>query len=915
LSPSVVGREHELARLRDFLEVESGDRTLMLTGSPGVGKTTLWEVGVKAAQERGVRVLATRPSSAEMQLPFTGLIDLLDGVNLDELDELPSPQFRALAVVLLRAEPVGTPPEPQAIRVGFRNGLRVLADDRPVLIAVDDADWLDSASAEALAFAARRIEGERVRFLMTRRHSNSARVDWTLDDTQTERLELASFSIGAARSLIHERLGLDLPRQLLRRIVEAALGNPLFILEAARALGPAPSLEPSAPLRVPESLRELVAGRVADLAPQGRRALLAAASLSHPTHELVEAASSEAGLAAAEEAGLLRTEEGRLAFAHPLYASAVYASAPESRRRSLHARLASLVPEPEERVRQLAFAADGADEAVARALEAAAERARARGGWESAGDLLEQARSLTPLERWELAQERTLRAAEYHLHAGDRVRASALLDEVLAASPPSSTRSEALRLLAEIRYSENSFAEAARLLEEALAQVGDLAHSVTIELNLSYVRFGHLGDSASADLHAERGLEQATFLDDRALLGAALGVRAMVDHLRGRGVEWSKVERALALEDDAVPIAFPLRPSTIAALLDLYVGRLPEARERLTALRAGLVEVGDEADLAFVLSWSTWLEALSGAFATAASLADDAVACAVLSRSETNRGWALAQRALVHAHRGDEGAARADAAEATEIAHRVGHRPPLLWIAKALGLLELSLGDADATWAAVAPSAEAVESEGIREMLGAYALPEGVEALIGLGRLGRAGRLLDRFESRARELDRAWSLVAAGRCRGLLLAARGDLGGASDALERALLEHQRIELPFELARTLLVQGQVLRRRREKRAPRETLERALALFEQLGAPLWADRARSELARIGGRRPTPASQLTPTERRIVQLVADGLSNKEIAGTLFVAVNTVERHLSHAYAKLGVRSRTQLARRLPA
>jgi tetratricopeptide (TPR) repeat protein len=584
----VVGREHELARLWDLLQFASGARALVLTGGPGMGKTALWETGVVAARERGLRVLTARPSSAEAQLSFAGLIDLLDGVTLEELCGLPFPQLRALAVVLLRVEPLGPPPEPQAIRVGFLNGLRALAGEGPLLVAVDDAHWLDSASAEALAFAARRIDRERVRFLVTRRHSGpAADVDRAFAGTWTEPIELGPLSLGAARSLLRDRLGLYLPRQLLR-VVESALGNPLFILEAARALGPAPSLDPAAPLPVPENLRELVAGRIAGLTPKGRRALLATASLRHPTAELVEGASSAAGLAAAEKVGLLRAEEGRILFAHPLYASAVYASAAPSRRRSLHRRLSQVVNDPEERVRHLALAADGPDEAVAQALAAAAEHARARGAWESAGELLEQARALTPLEQEAVAQERSVRAAEYHVHVGDRARAGALLEEVLAVSPPGSTRNEALRLLGEIRYSENSFAEAARLLEEALERVEDPMRSVTIELSLSYVFFGHLGDPAGADLHADRGLEQATLLGERALLGAALAVRAMVDHLRGRGVDWSKVERALALEDDAVPIPFPLRPSTIAALLALYVGRLTEARERLTALRAVL---------------------------------------------------------------------------------------------------------------------------------------------------------------------------------------------------------------------------------------------------------------------------------------------------------------------------------------
>ena len=190
-------------------------------------------------------------------------------------------------------------------------------------------------------------------------------------------------------------------------------------------------------------------------------------------------------------------------------------------------------------------------------------------------------------------------------------------------------------------------------------------------------------------------------------------------------------------------------------------------------------------------------------------------------------------------------------------------------------------------------------------------LPAALEALIGLGELDRAERLLESFAGRARELDRIWALATSARCRGMLSAARGDLPRAEEALEHALAEHGRVEMPFELARTLLVLGQVRRRRRRKRAARDALDQALALFEQMGTPLWAQRAREEIARLGARR--GPGELTPTERRVVELAAQGQSNKEIARTLFVAVHTVEVHLSHAYATLGIRSRRQLAARL--
>jgi DNA-binding CsgD family transcriptional regulator len=257
--------------------------------------------------------------------------------------------------------------------------------------------------------------------------------------------------------------------------------------------------------------------------------------------------------------------------------------------------------------------------------------------------------------------------------------------------------------------------------------------------------------------------------------------------------------------------------------------------------------------------------------------------------------------------------ARAAAGEAFAVCARLDFWHPMLWASSALALLELSLGDAAAAWRAVEPLTESVEAQGMGEPDAQRFLPLALEALIALGELDRAARLLDSFEGAAEKVDRGWALATGARCRGLLLAARGDLDGAERALQRALAAHARLQMPFELARTLLVHGQLLRRRRQKRTARASLEQALALFEELDAPLWAERARAELARLRPQRDT--DELTPAERRVVVLAAAGRSNKQIAAELFVSVHTVERHLSHAYAKLGVRSRTELARRLAA
>ena len=311
-------------------------------------------------------------------------------------------------------------------------------------------------------------------------------------------------------------------------------------------------------------------------------------------------------------------------FAHPLYASAVYAQAASGRRRALHAQLAELVAEPEERVRHQALAAAAPDEQVAAALENAAASARARGAWETAGELLEQARALTPAARPYAARKRGVRAAEHHIHAGDRPRARALLEAILAEAPPGPARSDALRLLAEIRYNEDGFADALALLEEALQHAHEPSLAAAIELDLCYVRCNRHGDIAGADEPADRALAHAARVRNPTLLGEALAVRVMIDFLLGRGIDWEMLDRAVALEGTKRPVPLYLWPSAIAALLKLWVGRYDEARTELTALRLAATDSGDESDLAYLLTWLAALELVSGDLAAAESLADEA---------------------------------------------------------------------------------------------------------------------------------------------------------------------------------------------------------------------------------------------------------------------------------------------------
>src|SRR3954454_23697328 len=352
VSEAVVGREHELAVARAVVDgLTGGPQALLIEGDAGIGKTAVW----RAALGLAGRALVCVADAADARLSFSGLVDLLDEVADAVVPARPRPQREALEVALVRrVSASGRPPDPMAAGAALRAVLEELARDGPLVIAVDDAQWLDPATARVLAFATRRLRGRPVGVLATVRAPLPAADPLGLERACGERLRrvrLAGLGIGALRAILEERLGRAYPRPVLRRIGQASGGNPLYALEIARALGPSPALTPGAPLPVPDSLRELVAARVAAASPAARGALLAAAALSQPRVPIVERAASAKGLLAAEDAGLVRVAGDRVRFEHPLYASAVYTAAASGRRRALHARLAEPVEDREERVR------------------------------------------------------------------------------------------------------------------------------------------------------------------------------------------------------------------------------------------------------------------------------------------------------------------------------------------------------------------------------------------------------------------------------------------------------------------------------------------------------------------------------------------------------------------------------------
>ena len=342
----VLGREAELAALDGFLDPEGPSRALVLTGGPGVGKTTLWEAGIELARARGMLVLVARPSEAEARQSLTAVADLLAEVGESTLAALPTPRKHALEVALLRREPWGEPPEPRAVSTGFLDVLRELAVQDPLLVAVDDVHWLDRRSADVLAFAGRRLVGSAVRFLLSRRTGASPPLERSLETGGLERVEIGGISLGAARRLLAERVGLTLHRRALRSLVESTRGNPLFVLELGRLLverGSPPGI--GGELSVPERIEDLLGVRVTRLPRTVRRALLAVALSADVRISQLEAVVGSAALDEALAARVVVAEGDRVRGAHPLLAAAARTHSRRDERRELHRALAAVVDE------------------------------------------------------------------------------------------------------------------------------------------------------------------------------------------------------------------------------------------------------------------------------------------------------------------------------------------------------------------------------------------------------------------------------------------------------------------------------------------------------------------------------------------------------------------------------------------
>jgi hypothetical protein len=556
---AVIGRESELAAISRFLETDRPLHALLLTGGPGIGKTTLWEAGVEAGRKHAMRVLVSRRSSAE-GLSFAGLIDLLDGIDVTGLSGLAAPQARALQVALLREEPDGST-APEAAGVGFLSALRILAAREPLLVAIDDVQWLDPPSAEALAFAARRLDGSSVTFLLTRRRGMASTLEQVLDQRYLERLEVAPLSLGAIRHLLSQRLGLTLPRQLVRRIADATLGNPLYAVE------------------------ELLDTRVERLPASVRRVLLAIALNGDLRRSELSALPDAPALDDGVEAGVLVVDGDFVRASHPLIGAAARKHSRAGERRELHLELAGVVANEEQRARHLALGTPEPDEEVATRVGRAADRAAARGARGVAAELGEHALRLTP-RRSQDWSPRLLAAAEYLVQAGEHRRATELSrpeTESLQAGTPRA-RAWIIRAGGAIRNS----AEIAQDFEYALAESQSepgLHASVLARIvqNTVAVRVERI---AEAEEWAVTALETARRAGPQAEQ-LPLYALAWARSLRGRPID-DICRRFGVISDSGFPLT--TSPERIAGQRFAWRGQLEEAR----ALLERLLELSDE---------------------------------------------------------------------------------------------------------------------------------------------------------------------------------------------------------------------------------------------------------------------------------------------------------------------------------
>ncbi|MGD0556741.1 MAG: LuxR C-terminal-related transcriptional regulator [Streptosporangiaceae bacterium] len=910
----LVGRSGEQKVLRDLLvrATDGHSGALVLRGGAGVGKTALLDEALTTARAVGMQTARLTGIEPETQLGYGGLHRFLIPFA-DRLDRLPAPQRDALRNTL--GLTTGPPADRFLVALGVLTLLADVASERPLACVVDDAQWLDPETKVVLGFVARRLYAERVALMFAAREPDSQLAGLA----GLPELAIGGLDDDAAMSLLSSLTPGPLSPAVGARIVAETDGNPLVLSELARELSPGQLAGTQAlpePLPVGESLQTVFRARLNRLPADAQLLLAVAAAEPAGSLDLLWRAARQLGIdpdkAAVADLDGLATIGPRVEFRHPLIRSAIYQAMPAPRRRQIHQALAAaeeMVDRPDRVAWHLGMAAVGPDEKVASRLEEEASRAQERGGYAAMVTFWSRAADLSD-DEGERAR-RQLAAATGALIAGQPTRASALLAEATPRLSDPLARARARQLQGTISFTLGQVAESSAILLEAARALAPTDVRGAREALLQAVE---------AVVYSGWSANREVMLEIAALARTMSG---------GDGPEASATGLLLdgfAARASGYPAAVPLFRRAIALLRadDL------SPQEGLRVLGLGCMAAADlwddQAQRALSIRWvqlardlgalavlpralqyhSGYAEALAGRF--------DASAACRAERSEIalatgNRGLAettATSQVIELAWRGHEEETRLAAIIHADESAGTGRGAPAIWVQRSLAVLELGLGN----YRAALRCALVVNADDA-PYFGPQVLPDLVEAAARCDQAGLADAALGQLTERALATGTPLALGLLARSQALLAS-----DDSSEQLYEDAIKHlQQSDTAPQLARAHLVYGEWLRRQRRRRGARDQLRIAHEMFDSMGAEAFAERARAELMAVGERArqriPDTKAELTPQEARIAGLVSQGYSNRDIAAQLFLSPSTVDYHLRKVFRKVGVRSRTQLAR----
>lgn len=902
----LVGRNAERAAIDNLLwrVCDSHGGAVVVRGEAGIGKTALLDY---AATRPGFRVFRGAGVQAESELAYAAAHQVLRPL-LPLVGGLPAPQAHAVEVALGMAD--DGPPDRFLVALGFLSLLSEAARDQPVLCVVDDVQWCDSASTDALLFVVRRVATDPVAFVFGVRDDPAAPA---FDVPGVPELLLSGLSEEAAAELL-TAAGATTAAEVRAELVKRTRGNPLALVELARALGddelagrePLPN-----PLPLGDRLEHAFLIRTRRLSAAARRLMLVAAAEDSGDTDVIITASEQldvtaAALAEAERSGLVRMLQGRLDFSHPLVRSAVYAGASDAERRDAHRVLATALGargQTDRRAWHRAAAATGPDESIAAELTRVGDRARGRSGHGSASTAYERAADLSPnpADR----ARRLIAAADSAWLAGQPARTRHLVDRAESYTTDPLLRARLLHLRGRTASRNGAVDEAYQALLQGAQLVRDLAPALALQMLAEAVEAAdYAGDlvrsrkaaQLAADLHPEADA-RSRFLAAWLSIGRIpmQGAREDTDQLR------SSIDLAAELDDPRLLVW--------AGIAALKLGDVPGMQYFYRRAVQRARSTGAVASLPYPLEHVSMSEALSGSYASARSAAEEGLRLARETEQLQSACHLLAILAFIAGTRGDEDECRKHGGDALDAAGAHGLGVPAATATWALGRLDLALGRYDAALDRLL-TLRSTRSGAGHPVVAMWATSDLVEAAV---RAGRSGQVSDAVE----QLN-AWAAASGEPAAAATVAwSCGLLGRDEPAalLAEAADTFRRLHLPHAEARTRLALGELLRRNRQPSAARKHLREALTIFERLGGRPWADRAAAELRATGEKvasRPAPGvDQLTPQELQIVRLVCQGASNRDAAAQLFISPRTVEYHLYKVYPKLGISSRTQLIR----